>query len=151
MKTAIRRVPPVLTVLSLALVLLALSATGATAASVGYAQETYAAYEAQLNTGQIREATINKRLRSIRILLTNGRLVKAQYQPHEEPKVLKELKAHKVKVTVLTVEQAKKEQGKRPVKHKLRYIAGGIVVAVIVIVGGVVFYNRRRREASEVG
>ena len=61
----------------------------------------------------------------------------------EEPHVRSELEAKHVPVSVLSTSQAKKEQGKRPVHHKLRYIAGGIVIAIIVIVGGVALYNRR--------
>ena len=61
--------------------------------------------------------------------------------------MISELKKRHVPVTVLTEAQAKKEQSKGKVHHKLRYIAGGIVIAVIVIVGGVLLYNRRKREA----
>jgi hypothetical protein len=147
MKTAIRRASPVLVLLPLTLVVLALGAGAATGA-VGYTEESFPEYEAQLKAGQIHEATINKRIRTVRLTLADGRHVKTKYQPHEEPTVLKELKAHHVTVTVLSEKQAKKEQGKRPIHHKLRYIAGGIVIAVIVIVGGVVLYNRRRRAAE---
>jgi hypothetical protein len=150
MKTAIRRFPPVLAILSLALVLMALAASPAPAA-VGYVHESFSEFESQLTAGQIHEATINKRLRTVRLTLTDGRHMLAQYSPHEEPHVLSLLKSHHVPVSVLSASQAKKEQAKRPVHHKLRYIAGGIVVAVVVIVGGVVLYNRRRRAASELG
>jgi hypothetical protein len=147
MKTAIRRASPVVTLAALALALLALGAPSALGA-VGYQDESFTEYEAQLTAGQIREAAINKRLRTVRVTLKDGRHVRAKYAPHEEPRVLRELRARHVAVTVLSTSQAKKEQAKRPVKHKLRYIAGGIVIAVVVIVGGVVLYNRRRRMAE---
>jgi hypothetical protein len=150
MKTAIRRVPPVLTSLVLALALLAL-ATSSAHGAVGYQKESFLEFESQLKAGQIHEATINRRLRTVRLFLTDGRHMLAQYAPHEEPHTLKILRESHVHTSVLSESQAKKEQAKRPVHHKLRYIAGGIVIAVVVIVGGVLLYNRRRREAAETG
>jgi hypothetical protein len=148
MKTAIRRPSPALALVPLALVVLALTASAASAA-VGYVRESYPEYQAQLASGQIREAVVNKRIRSVRITLNDGRRLRAQYNRGEEPHVLKELHAHRVHTSVLSVEAAKKEQGEKPVHHKLRYIIGGVGIAVIVIVGGVVLYNRRRRAAIE--
>lgn len=144
MRTASRSV-----VVSLILAPLALMIAGAGAANaVGYQKETFQAYEEQLSSGQIKEATINKRLRSIRVTLKDGSHVLAKYKPHEEGHVRDQLKAKHVKVTVLSTTQgtAQASEAKKHVHHKLRYIAGGIVIAVIVIVGGVVLYNRRRRE-----
>jgi ATP-dependent Zn protease len=146
MKTAIRRASPVPTFASPALILLALAASSAHAAA--YQNEHFSEFETQLKAGQVHEATINKRLRSVRVTLTDGRHVLAQYAPHEEPRVKSELEAKHVPVTVLTPSQAKKEHLKRPVHHKLRYIAGGIVIGVVVIAGGVILYRRRRRAAQ---
>ena len=150
MRTAIRRAPPCLTLVSLALLLLALAAAPAHGA-VAYVHETYPEFESQLSGGQIKEVTINKRLRTLRITLADGRHVLAKYAPHEEPHVLRQLRERHVAVTVLTATQAKQEQGKRPVHHKLRYIVGGILIAVVVIGGGVVLYNRRRRASHDYG
>jgi ATP-dependent Zn protease len=141
-KPAIRRASPALSIASLALAVLALAASAALGA-VGYQHESLQEFEAQLKGRQIHEATINKRLRTVRLSLTDGRHMLAEYAPHEEPKVLAELTARHVPVTVLGKAQAKKTT-KKPA-HKLRYIAGGIVIAVVVIVGGVMLYNRRRR------
>ncbi len=141
MKPAIRRVPPALTLASLALAVLALAA-GTALGAVNYQPESFAAFEAQLKAGQIHDVTVNKRLRTLRVTLNDGGHALAKYAPHEEPKVLAELTARHVPVTVLGKAQAKKTT-KKPA-HKLRYIAGGIVIAVVVIVGGVMLYNRRR-------
>lgn len=132
--------------LLLALSLLPTAAQGA----VSYARETFPQFEEQLASGQIQEVTINKRLRSLRITLTDGRHVLAKYAAKEEPKVTKKLKAKHVTVHVLSTTAAKAEQSKGKVHHKLRYIAGGIVIAVVVIVGGVVFYNRRKRAETGI-
>jgi hypothetical protein len=132
-------------------VLLALSLLPAPArGAVGYTHESFAVYEEQLAAGQIREVTINKRLRTLRITLTDGRHVLAKYAPKEEPKVRRNLNAKHVTVHVLSSAAAKAEQSKGKVHHKLRYIAGGIVIAVLVIVGGVVFYNRRKRAEAGI-
>jgi hypothetical protein len=146
MTTAIGRVGHALT-LAITMALFALGASAAQGA-VGYVHETLPEFEAQLKAGQIREATINRRLRSLRLALSDGRHVRVQYHPGEEPRVRSELEAKHVAVSVLTPAQANKEHVKKAVHHKLRYIAGGIVVAVIVIVGGVMLYNRRRRPPS---
>jgi ATP-dependent Zn protease len=134
--------------LVLTLSLLPASAQGAAT----YTKEKYQAFEEQLKSGQIREVTINKRLRTLRITLTDGRRFLAKYAPKEEPRVRNKLKAQNVAVHVLSTAAAQStaERGKTKVHHKLRYIAGGIVIAVVVIVGGVVFYNRRRRARESV-
>jgi hypothetical protein len=119
---------------------LALAAEGTAA----YQPESLAAFERQLGSGQIHEATINKRVRSVRLTLKDGQHVLAKYQAHEEPKVLAELKAKGVPVSVLSKTQAIKET-KKPVKHKLRYIVGGIAIVVVVVVGAVVLIDRRRK------
>jgi len=120
---------------------LALAAEGAAA----YQPESLTAFEQQLSSGQIHEATINKRVRSVRLTLKDGQHVLAKYQAHEEPKVLAELQAKRVPVSVLSKSQALKEVKKKPVKHKLRYIVGGIAIVVVVVVGAVVLIDRRRK------
>ena len=149
MKAAIRRVLVLLVMAPGALAMLAPAASAAPG-TVGYQHESLAQFEAQLKGGRIHEATINKRLRSVRLSLTDGRHMLAQYAPHQEPRVLAELKARGVPVSVLGA-TAKKKAGKKAVHHKLRYIAGGIVIAVVVIVGGVMLYNRRRRPIEGLG
>jgi ATP-dependent Zn protease len=135
---------------ALASLLVALGA-GSAQGAVGYVHETYPEFESQLSGGQVKEVTINKRLRTVRITLKDGSHVLAQYAPHEEPHVLRELRERHIHVAVLTAAAAKKEQGKRPVHHKIRYIVGGVLIAVIVIVGGVLLYNRRRRTERDYG
>jgi hypothetical protein len=144
MKIAIGRVPHALTLALMLLAMLALSASAAHGA-VGYVHESVPEFETQLKRGQIREATINRRLRSLRLTLTDGRHMRAQYAAGEEPRVRSELEAKNVAVSVLNTGQAKKSHVKKAVHHKLRYIAGGIVIAIVVIVGGVALYNRRKQ------
>jgi hypothetical protein len=127
------------------LVFLAVAAPIAAAqGAVSYRHESEAEYTQQLAGGQIASAIINKRLRTIRITLKDGRHVLAKYPPKQEPRVLSELKAKGVRVTVLGKALAVAEEKKVPKKHKLRYIVGGVLIAIVVVVGGVLLYNRTR-------
>jgi hypothetical protein len=122
----------------------ALPAPAAAGAVIAYQNETFKEYEQQLAGAQIQSVTINKRLRSLRITLKDGRFVLAKYGKHEEPNVAAALAAKHVAVTVLTPTVALKEVPKKAVHHKLRYIAGGIVIVMILIVGAVLYINRKR-------
>ncbi len=122
---------------------------GAAEGTIHFAPESFAQYQQQLAAGKIKAVTINKRLRSLRLTLNDGSYYLAKYQPHEEPKTLSELKAKGVAVNVLQSSEAVKEVAKKPVKHKLRYIAGGIVVVVVVVVGLVLYVDRKRKRERE--
>ncbi len=124
---------------------LAARATGA----IVYQKESYPQYRQQLAGGQIQAVSINKRLRSLRVTLKDGRYVLARYNKHEEPAVAAALTAKGVPVTVLTPTEAVKEEKAQPKHHKLRYIAGGILIVVIVIVGAVLYISRRRKREDE--
>ena len=127
------------------LVCLAVAAPLAAAqGAVSYQHESEAEFTQQLASRQIASATINKRLRTIRVTLKDGRHVLAKYPPRQEPRVLAELRAKGVQVSVLGKAQAVAEEKKVPKKHKLRYIIGGVLIAIVVVVGGVLLYNRTR-------
>jgi ATP-dependent Zn protease len=133
---------------SLALALLAPPASVAEE-QISYQHESEKDFEGQLNAGQIQSVTINKRVRTVRVTLTDGRHFLARYPPHQEPRVAAQLKAKGVSVTVLTKAQAEKQRSAAPVHHKLRYIVGGVLLAVIVIVAVVLLVNRRRRRLED--
>jgi hypothetical protein len=124
---------------------LLLPIAAAVAAPPAYQAESLSTYEQQLGGGQIASVTVNKRLRSLRVTLKDGRYVLAKYAPKGEPAAVAALQAKHVPVAVLTPAQAKREVPKKVDHHKLRYIALAIVVVVIVIVGAVLFISRKRR------
>jgi hypothetical protein len=135
-----------LAAMAVSLLALALLPTGAQAA-ISYTKEPFKAYEEQLAAGQVQEVTINKRLRTLRVTLSNGSHVLAKYKAHEEPSVRRKLNGRHVTVHVLSsgAATAVATRGKTKVHHKIRYIVGGVVIAIVVVVGGVVLYNRRKR------
>jgi hypothetical protein len=141
--TGLKRLRPLRLIAPLALLIaLALPVAGLAAASPTYTKETQQAYERQLKRGEITEATFNKKLRSLHIKTKNGELFLYKYPKKGEPALSSQLKAHHVKVTILKPSEAAKEV--KPAKHKLRYIAGGILIVVVLIVGIVLLVNRRR-------
>jgi hypothetical protein len=132
---------------SLACAWLLAGAVAANAATIAYTPESYAEYQQQLASGKVKAVIINKRVRSLRVTLTDGRHVLAKYKPKEEKQAAAALQAKHVPATVLTPAQGIKELKavpKKPVKHKLRYIAGGVLIVVIIIVAAVLLIRRRR-------
>jgi hypothetical protein len=124
-------------------------ASGAESTTIKYAPESFATYQQQLAAGKIKAVTINKRVRSLRLTLKDGSYHLAKYNPHEEPKIASDLQAKGVEVTVLQPTEAAKEVKKASVKHKLRYIAGGILVVVVIVVGLVLYVDRKRKRERE--
>jgi hypothetical protein len=144
--------PAIKTLLSLACTSLGLvlAATPSPAAegTVHFQKESVPEYEKQLAGSEIQAATFNKRVRSIHLTLKDGRHVLVRYGAHEEPKYAAQLRAKGIPVTILAPVQAAKE-AKKPVKHKLRYIAGGILIVVVVVVGAVLLIDRKRKRSMQ--
>lgn len=131
----------------LALSPLAAVASAAEEPAIVYKHVSEAEFQKDLAAKKVQSVEVNKRLRTLRVTLTDGSHVLARYPKHEEPATVARLKAAGVAVTVLGKSDAEKEaKAKKPVHHKIRYIAGGVVIAVIVIVGVVLLINRRRQE-----
>ncbi len=124
-------------------------AAKATPTQISYQPESYTEFEKQLAAGQIQSVTINKRLRSLRVTLKDGRYVLAKYEPKQETKVAAVLASDHVPVVVLSSTAALAEVKAKPAHHKIRYIAGGILIVLIVIVVAVLFLRRRRAAAAD--
>ena len=123
-------------------------AAAAGAATPVYEKESEQVWEQQLAARQIRRATINKFLQTVRTTLKDGRNVLFKYPTGQEHRVHKQLAAKHVPVTVLSHGQAVSEAKKKPVHHKIRYIAGGIVLGLIVLAGAALLIKRWRMQAD---
>jgi hypothetical protein len=143
---ALKKLAPLL--LALVLACASVPAGALAEEAVHYTKEGMAEYEKQLSGGEVAAATFNKKIRSLHLTLKDGRHMLVKYAAHEEPKLAAQLQAKRVPVTVLKPAEADKE-AKKPVHHKLRYIAGGVVIAIIVIVAIVLLVDRRRKVAME--
>jgi hypothetical protein len=132
----------------MALACLLQAAPSLAAEAVHYQKESIQEYEKQLAAAQIAEATFNKRVRNVHLTLKDGRHVLVKYGKGEEPKLAAQLREKGVPVTILAPATAAKE-AKKPVKHKLRYIAGGILVLVVIVVGAVLLIDRKRKRERE--
>jgi hypothetical protein len=141
--------------LSAAIIAVLCLATPAVAAAaeettITYTTEPITTWEAQLNGKQIEKVTVNKFVRTLRTTLKDGTHVLAKYPRKGEKPFIAKLEAAHVPVSVLTPTQARSEAKlkKKPVKHKIRYIVGGVLIVVIVI-GGIVLLLRRRRSVAD--
>jgi len=124
------------------------AATGASGETQTYEPESMQAYESQLAAGEIEAVRFNPKLRSVRVTLEDGKRVLVHYQPHQEHKLAKALRAKKIEP--LTIHGKRVGENAHPPGHKLRYIVGGaIVVVLILVIAGLVFVLRRRRALSD--
>jgi hypothetical protein len=128
--------------------LLAAAPSLAAEGTVHYQKESLQEYEKQLAGGQIQAAAFNKKVRSIHLTLKDGRHVLVRYGAGQEPTYKAQLQAKGITATILAPAQAAKK-AKKPVKHKLRYIAGGILVVVVIVVGAVLLIDRKRKRSME--
>jgi hypothetical protein len=134
--------------LALSLALCGLLGGVAIAAGEGtivYTHESEAEFAKQVAAKEVESVIVNKRLRTLRATLTDGRHVLGSYPKHQEPATVARLKAHGATVTILTKQQASKEAKKGKSHRRIRYIVGGAVILVIVIAAAVLLVNRRRR------
>ncbi len=114
--------------------------------TIDYVHESEADFAKQLAGKEVKAVTVNKRLRTMRVTLADGRHVLASYPKKQEPQTVSRLRAHGVAVTILAKGEAEKEAKPKSTKHKIRYIAGGVVIVVILLAGAVLLVNRRRRQ-----
>lgn len=136
---------------ALCVALLALAATApALAAGIHFERESLKSYEAQLHKGEVHALTFHPAtgggtVGHLHISLNNGEHMSVTYASGEQGKLVAQAQAANARVKVATT-TAKKAA---PVKHKLRYIAGGILIVAIVVVLIVLLVGRRRAVAGE--
>jgi hypothetical protein len=113
--------------------------------AIVYTHESATEFAKQLTAREVESVIVNKRLRTLRATLSDGRHVSASYPKHERAATVARLKAHGAAVTILTKKQAAKEVKKSKHHTRIRYIIGGAVILVIVVAAAVLLVNRRRR------
>jgi hypothetical protein len=124
----------------------AVFAVPAGAATAHFEKESLHAYEGELHKGEVHAVTFHPGAGTghLHISLNNGGHMTVSYTASEQAKLVAAAQAANARVKVATV-KAKKAA---PVKHKLRYIAGGILIVVIVVVLVVLLIGRRRALAD---
>ncbi len=131
-----------------ALLVAAVIAVPAGAATViHFQQEGLQAYVVQLHKGEVHALTFHPGTPTghLHISMDNGKHYTVAYTSAEQGKLVAEAQAGHARVQIAAV-QVKKTA---PVKHKLRYIAGGILIVVIIVVLIVLLIGRRRALAEE--
>ena len=132
--------------LCLALAPLAAVASAAAEPTIVYTHISEADFAKDLAAKKVKSVEVNKRLRTLRVTLTDGTHVLARYPKQHEPQTVAKLKHEGVTVTILSKSSAEKQATeKKPTHHKIRYIVAGVLIAAIVIVGAVLLINRRRQ------
>jgi hypothetical protein len=126
----------------------AVIAVPAGAASVHFEKESVQSYEGELHKGEVHAVTFHPGATTghLHISLNNGGHMTVAYAAGEQGKLVAAARAARTRVKVLSATAAPK---KAPVKHKLRYIAGGILIIVILVVLVVLLIGRRRAVAGE--
>lgn len=131
-----------------ALLAAAVLAVGAGATTViHFTKESVQAYEGQLHHGEIHALTFHSGTPTghLHISLNNGGHMTVAYASSEQGKLVAQAQADHARVQIAAVTTKKAA----PVKHKLRYIAGGILIVVIIVVLVVLLIGRRRALAEE--
>jgi hypothetical protein len=122
-------------------------AVPAGAAAIHFEKESLPAYEAQLHHGQVHALTFHPGTTTghLHISLNNGGHMTVVYAQTEQGKLVAQAQAANARVKVAPAVTKKTTA----VKHKLRYIAGGILIVVIIVVLMVLLIGRRRAVAGE--
>jgi hypothetical protein len=125
---------------------LALVLASPAAAGVHFVKEGLHAYEGQLAHGEVHADAFHpgNGTGHLHISLNDGRHFTVAYASGAQAKLMAQARAKGARVLLATA----KAKSAKPVKHKLRYIAGGILIAVILIVLAVLLVGRRRTLAE---
>jgi hypothetical protein len=130
---------------ALAAIVIAVPAGAATV--VHFTKEDVTAYEVQLRKGEVHALTFHPGTPTghLHISMNNGTHFTVAYLSSEQAKLVAQAEGLHARVQIAAVKTTKAA----PVKHKLRYIAGGILIVVIIVVLIVLLIGRRRALAEE--
>jgi hypothetical protein len=123
---------------------LAITANALAAAAIHFQSESLSALQAQLGHHEVHVLSFHPATGTghIHASLNDGRHMTVLYSTSEQAQLISLAQADGTRVTIA---KAKPKAAKKPVKHKLRYIAGGILVVVIIVVVAVLLVDRRRK------
>ena len=115
-------------------------------AVVHFEKESLSAYEGQLRHKQVHADAFHPGASTghLHVSLSDGKHMTVAYAPAQQARLVAQAQAVGAHVQV-----AKAAAKTAPVKHKLRYIAAGILIVVILIVLAVLLIGRRRTLAEE--
>lgn len=132
----------------LALTLALTPAVALGAEAIHFEKESIQVYEGQLRHKQTHAIVFHPGTPTghIHVSLNNGGHVTIEYASSAQAKLVAQAEAAGARVTV-----AKAAAKKAAVKHKLRYIAAGVLIVVIIVVLIVLLIGRRRTLAQEGG
>jgi hypothetical protein len=127
-----------------ALLTLAFAATASAASAIHFQSEGLPALKAQLHHHEVHALTFHPvpAPGHIHVSMSDGRHFTVIYSVAEQPQLVVLAHANGARYTVAV---AKPKAAAKPVKHTLRYIAGGIVIVVILVVAAVLLVDRRRK------
>jgi hypothetical protein len=126
---------------------LAIALPAGAATVIHFQKEGVTAYEVQLHKGEVHALTFHPGSPTghLHISMNNGAHYTVAYTSGEQAKLVAQAEADHARVQIAAVSVKKTA----PVKHKLRYIAGGILIVVIIVVLIVLLIGRRRALAEE--
>jgi hypothetical protein len=125
----------------------AVFAMPAGASTVHFEKESLQGYEGQLHHGEVHALTFHPGATTghLHISLNNGGHMTVVYADTEQGRLVAQARAANARVKIAAAVTKKTAA----VKHKLRYIAGGVLIVVIVVVLVVLLIGRRRAVANE--
>jgi ATP-dependent Zn protease len=122
--------------LAAAAAVLLLGGAAPSEAAVKAKHESFSALQAQISSGQVKQATISKKKHTVSVKLKNGAKYKATYPAASDPTAT--LRAHGARVRVKAAPAS---------SHlRLRYIVLA-VAAALALAGGVAYLVRRSRSS----
>lgn len=147
MNRSTKRSASVLVAVSVVL-MLSMAAISATAAGVHFVKESKQAYEGQLHKGEVHAVSFHpgNPTGHLHISLNNGGHMTVAYASAEQAKLVATARVANARVKIGSATAKPKAA---PVKHKLRYIVGGILIVVIVVVLVVLLIGRRRAVSGD--
>jgi hypothetical protein len=147
MNRSSRRANAALAAVCLALAAAVLAVPAGAVTVIHFQKESLQAYDVQLHHGEVHAVAFHPGSSTghLHISMDNGQHMTVAYASAEQGKLVAQAQAANVPVKVAAVKVTKTA----PVKHKLRYIAAGILIVVILVVLVVLLIGRRRALIEE--